>query len=215
MLKEILSVGVPAGLQGAVFSLSNIVIQSDINSLGEEVMAASAAAFNLEIIAYYVINAFGQACTTFSGQNYGAGLIHCCRKIFLITFAQGFGAMALSCGLVLLFGTPLLSLFSTDREVIDYGYIRLEYILYAEVLNLIIEMVSGFLRAFGKSLAPACIVIAGICGFRILYVATVFQWHPDFHILMAVYPVSWLITDLGMAAVLFWYRNLYMAKDGE
>lgn len=215
MLKEILSVGLPAGLQGAVFSLSNIVIQSAINSLGEEVMAASAAAFNLEIIAYYVINAFGQACTTFTGQNYGARLFSRCRKIFCITFLQGFGAMAAVCGVVLFFGTPLLTLFSTDSEVIDYGYIRLEYILGAEVLNLIIEMVSGFLRAFGKSLLPAIIVTAGICGSRILYVATIFRWKADFHTLMAVYPLSWLLTDLGMAAVLLYYRKIYMAEDGK
>ena len=213
MLKKILSVGLPAGLQGAVFSLSNIVIQSAINSLGEEVMAASAAAFNLGIIAYYVINAFGQACTTFTGQNYGARLFSRCRKIFCITFLQGFGAMAAVCGVVLFFGTPLLTLFSTDSEVIDYGYICLEYILGAEVLNLIIEMVSGFLRAFGKSLLPAIIVTAGICGSRILYVATIFRWKADFHTLMAVYPLSWLLTDLGMAAVLLYYRKIYMAED--
>ncbi|WP_299143514.1 MATE family efflux transporter [uncultured Dialister sp.] len=215
MLKEILSVGVPAGLQGAVFSLSNIVIQSAINSLGEEVMAASAAAFNLEIIAYYVINAFGQACTTFTGQNYGAGLISRCRKIFLITFGQSLGAMILVCGLILLFGTSLLSLFSTDRDVIDYGYIRLEYILGAEVLNLIIEMISGFLRGFGKSLIPAITVTAGICISRVIYVATIFRWSPDFDTLMAVYPLSWLLTDLGMAAVLLYYRKIYMAEDGK
>lgn len=178
-------------------------------------MAASAAAFNLEIIAYYVINAFGQACTTFTGQNYGARLFSRCRKIFCITFLQGFGAMAAVCGVVLFFGTPLLTLFSTDSEVIDYGYIRLEYILGAEVLNLIIEMVSGFLRAFGKSLLPAIIVTAGICGSRILYVATIFQWKTDFHTLMAVYPLSWLLTDLGMAAVLLYYREIYMAEDGK
>lgn len=111
MLKKILSVGMPAGVQGAVFSLSNIVIQSAINSLGTEVMAASAAAFNLEIIAYYVINAFGQACTTFTGQNYGAGLFSRCRKIFRITFLQGFCAMAAVCGLILFLGRPLLSIF--------------------------------------------------------------------------------------------------------
>lgn len=212
MLKEILSVGVPAGLQGAVFSLSNIVIQSAINSLGAEVMAASAAAFNLEIIAYYVINAFGQACTTFTGQNYGAGLLKRCRKILLVTFGQGFCAMVLVCGVVLFFGKPLLSIFSTDEGVIYYGYIRLEYILGAEVLNFIIEMVSGFLRGFGKSLLPAIIVATGICGSRILYVVTVFQWHPDFDTLMAVYPISWLITDIGMTAVLFYYRKLYRGE---
>lgn len=159
--------------------------------------------------------AASSVCTTFTGQNYGARLFSRCRKIFCITFLQGFGAMAAVCGVVLFFGTPLLTLFSTDSEVIDYGYIRLEYILGAEVLNLIIEMVSGFLRAFGKSLLPAIIVTAGICGSRILYVATIFQWKADFHTLMAVYPLSWLLTDLGMAAVLLYYRKIYMAEDGK
>ena len=212
-LKQILRIGVPAGVQSAMFSIANIVIQGAINSLGTVVMAASSAAFNIEIIAYDVLNSFSQACTTFVGQNYGAGLLSRCRKIFRITFLQGLGAMAAVCGLILFLGRPLLSIFSTDRGVIDLGYIRLAYILGAEVLDLIIEMVSGFLRGFGKSLGPAIMVTIIICGSRILYVATVFQWSPTFHTLMAVYPVSWLLTDLGMGAVLFYYRKLYMAED--
>ena len=204
LLSEILRIGVPAGMQGAVFSLSNIVIQAAINSLGADVMAASAAAFNLEILAYIFVNAFGQACTTFVGQNYGAGNRARCFQVAKITTFQNLAFTIFLGGLIIYFGRPLMHLFTADEAVISYGIIRIRYILLAEPLNLMIEMISGFLRGFGISFAPAAIVVTGICGSRVLYVATVFTSFSTFPVLMAVYPLSWAITAAGLLVLLWW-----------
>ncbi len=210
ILKEILRIGSPAGLQGAVFCLSNIVIQSAINSLGADVMAASAAAFNLEIMVYIFINAFGQTCTTFVGQNFGAGDMARCRRVGLITTGQNLVVTILFSAPLYIFGVPLLSLFNGDPSVVAFGMIRMAFIVLAEPLNLIIEMISGYLRGFGNSLMPALIVVFGICGSRIIYVLTVFPLSPDFTTLMTVYPVSWLITATGMGILLFVTRKKYV-----
>lgn len=201
-LKEILRIGVPAGVQSAVFALSNIVIQAAINGLGADVMAASAAAFNLEILAYIFVNAFGQACTTFVGQNFGAGRIDRCLKVAKITVIQNLIATLLISGVIIYLETSLLELFTMDEMVIAYGIIRIRYILLAEPLNMIIEMVSGFLRGFGESFMPAVLVVLGICGTRMIYVATIFPDYPTFDILMAVYPLSWAITAFALFVLL-------------
>ncbi len=211
LLKEILRIGSPAGLQSAVFCLSNIVIQAAINSLGTDVVAASAAAFNLEILAYIFVNAFGQTCTTFVGQNYGAGDFKRCRRVGVITTLQNLGVTIVICGVILYFGVPLLKLFNDDAAVVAYGLVRLEYILFAEPINLIIEMISGYLRGFGKSLGPALIVCGGICGSRLIYVFTVFTAHPIFDCLMAGYPISWVITAVCLIGLLLSTRKQLMS----
>ena len=116
ILRQILSIGTPAGVQGAVFSLSNVVIQAAINSLGAEVMAASAAAFNLEILVYYIMNSFGQACTTFTGQNYGAGLLSRCRRVGKICTLQNLAATVASSMIVLAAGPYLLPFSAPIRK---------------------------------------------------------------------------------------------------
>ena len=210
---KIVQIGLPAGIQSAVFAFANIIVQAAINSLGAEVMAASAAAFNLEILVYYIMNSFGQACTTFTGQNYGAGLLSRCRRVGKICTLQNLAATVASSMIVLAAGPYLLSVFSSDPEVIALGMIRLEFILIPEPLNMISEAVSGFLRAFGKSLAPAMAALVGICGTRILYVFTIFPTHQTFTWLMAVYPLSWLVAAAGILFVLYYYRKLYMGPD--
>mgnify|MGYP002518036846 CR=1 FL=1 len=209
LLQEILRIGSPAGLQSAVFCLSNIVIQAAINSLGTDVVAASAAAFNLEILAYIFVNAFGQTCTTFVGQNYGSGNMVRCYRVGIITTLQNLGFTIVICGAILYFGMPLLRLFNEDVAVVTYGLIRLQYILYAEPLNLVIEMISGYLRGFGESLRPALMAVVGICGIRMIYVAAFLPSHMTFNWLMAVYPLSWLMTAIGMVGLLFWVKGKY------
>lgn len=124
-LLRIVQIGLPAGIQSAVFAMANIVIQSAINSLGTTVIAASSAAFNLEILAYYVLNSFSQACTTFVGQNYGAGNMRRCRKVLGLCLAEDAIASAAAIGLILISGKFLLSIFNHDPEVIQIGYVRL------------------------------------------------------------------------------------------
>ena len=190
ILARILKIGVPAGIQGAVFSLSNIVIQSAINSLGKIVMAASSAAFNIEIMAYYILNSFGQACTTFVGQNYGAAQIDRCRKAFKLCLIEGAIATACAVGITLVSGKFLLSLFNNDPEVIRLGFIRLKFIFASYIFSTFYDGMSGYLRGFGISLTPALLTMLGVCGIRVLWVATVFPKNPCFETIMQVYPIS-------------------------
>ena len=190
ILGRILKIGVPAGIQGAVFSLSNIVIQSAINSLGKIVRAASSAAFNIEIMAYYILNSFGQACTTFVGQNYGAAQIDRCRKAFKLCLIEGVIATACAVGITLVSGKFLLSLFNNVPEVIRLGFVRFEFIFASYIFSTFYDGMSGYLRGFGISLTPALLTMLGVCGIRVLWVATVFPKNPCFETIMQVYPIS-------------------------
>ena len=194
VLGQILKIGVPAGVQGMVFSFANIIIQSAVNSLGTTVMAASSAAYNLEIFSYYIMNSFGQTCTTFVGQNYRAGQNDRCRKILRLCLLQSVAGTAASGGLILLFSRPLLSIFNQDPEVIAAGQIRLMYIFIAYLFSFAQEGLSGYLRGFGVSFIPAACAVIGICGVRLTWIFTVFRRAPSFTTIMQVYPLSLGIT---------------------
>lgn len=194
VLGQILRIGIPAGIQGMIFSFANIIVQSAVNSLGTTVMAASSAAFNLEIFAYYIMNSFGQACTTFVGQNYGAGKNDRCRKALKFCLIQSLISTVAVSGLILLFSHPLLGIFNTDPNVIATGRIRLEYIFFAYVFGFAQEGLSGYLRGFGVSFIPAACSVIGICGVRLTWIFIVFQQKPSFATIMQVYPLSLGIT---------------------
>ena len=201
MLGQILKIGIPAGVQGMIFSFANIIIQSAVNSLGTTVMAASSAAFNLEVFAYYIMNSFGQACTTFVGQNYGAGKGGRCLKTLKLCLVQSLISTAAVSGLILLFSHPLLSIFNTDPEVISTGRIRLEYIFFAYLFSFAQEVLSGYLRGFGVSFIPAACAVIGICGVRLTWIFTVFRQRPSFTTIMQVYPLSLGVTAAVILAV--------------
>ena len=190
VFKKIMRIGLPSGIQSAVFAVANIVIQSAINSLGTVVIAASSAAFNLEIFAYYVMNGFSQACTTFTGQNYGARQLKRCRKVLLLCIIEAAIATASSIALVLFFGKSLLAIFNNDPQVINIGYIRLMTVFFAYTFSMLYENMSGYLRGFGISLLPAILTVIGVCGVRLLWIFTVFPAHRTFRTIMLVYPVS-------------------------
>ena len=206
VLRRILQIGLPAGVQSAVFSISNIVIQSAINSLGTVVMAASSAAFNIEIITYYLLNSFTQACTTFVGQNFGAGELRRCRRTLLLSLGEGIAVLAAAVSTILFFGKPLLSIFNRDPAVIAVGYTRLVMVMLSHGLSLVYDVVSGYLRGFGISLVPALLTMLGVCGIRIAWVEFVFPQSRTFQTLMTVYPISLAATALLMLAALAFYR---------
>lgn len=187
---RIIKIGLPAGVQSAVFSVANIVIQSAINSLGTVVIAASSAAFNIEIFAYDILNSFSQACTTFTGQNYGAGQLKRCRKVLILSIIEDAIATAAAIILVLLSGRVLLSVFNNDPQVIKIGYTRLVMIFSAYTFSMLYENMSGYLRGFGISLLPAILTVIGVCGIRIFWIYTIFPQHRNFTVIMAAYPVS-------------------------
>lgn len=187
---KIMRIGIPAGIQSAVFSIANVIIQSAINSLGTIVMAASSAAFNIEIFAYDVLDSFGQACTTFTGQNNGAGNMKRCRKILFLCLAEDAVCTALSIVLILFFGKTILSLFTDNEQVINTGYVRLILIFTAYIFTMLYDVMSGYMRGFGISALPALLTTIGICGVRIAWIYTVFPKNRTFHTIMMAYPYS-------------------------
>ena len=205
-LRQIMRIGLPAGVQSAVFAVANIIIQAAINSLGTVVMAASSAAFNIEIIAYYVLNSFSQACATFTGQNYGARQIGRCRRVLGICILEDFIATASTIAVVLLFGHSLLALFDATPEVIAVGYTRLVMVFSAYTFSMLYEVMSGYLRGFGISLAPALLTVAGVVGVRITWIEFVFPMHRTFETIMIVYPISLAATAVLIGIALLCYR---------
>ena len=206
IFRKIMRIGLPAGIQSAIFSVSNIIIQSAINSLGTVVMAASSAAFNIEIIAYDVLNSFSQACTTFVGQNYGAGKIDRCKKTMLLSLGEDIIASAIAIVIVLLTGKYLLAIFNNDPQVIEIGYSRLLILFGSYIFTLTYEILSGYLRGFGISLVPAILTLFGVCGVRIVWINTVFPLHHTFRSIMLVYPISLATTAVLIFIALLIYR---------
>ena len=206
VLKRILHIGLPAGVQGAVFAVSNIVIQSAINSLGTVVMAASSAAFNIEVLTYDILNSFSQACTTFVGQNFGAGELKRCKRTLALCLLEGIVVLAVAITVFLSCGRTLLSIFNRDPEVIATGYIRLVIVMLSHTFSLLYELFSGYLRGFGISVVPAVLTMLGVCGIRIAWIRLVFPQLQTFRSIMLVYPISLCTTALLLFAALVYYR---------
>ncbi len=205
-LGRILRIGLPAGIQSAVFSVSNIVIQSAINDLGTVVMAASSAAFNIEIITYDILNSFSQACTTFVGQNYGAGELKRCKKTLFLCLIEGVIALAAAIALLLFSGKTLLKLFNPDPDVVETGYIRLMLIMVSHSFSLLYEIMAGYLRGFGISLTPALLTMVGVCGIRIAWIRFVFPQSRTFRTIMTAYPISLCATAILVFIALLCYH---------
>jgi len=196
LLRDIVAIGLPAGIQGMVFSFSNILIQAAVNSLGPDAMAASAAAFAIEVNVYCVLNAFAQATTTFVSQNYGAGNLPRCFQITRVGMGLDIAFTVMMGVIVIGFAREFLSLFNADETVVELGIIRFWYIVAPQFLQVFIDVLSGALRGYGFSLPPALLALVGICGVRITWLYTFFPASPDYGTLMACYPVSWLITGI-------------------
>ena len=203
VLKKILKIGIPSSLQACVFSAANIIIQSAINSLGTLVAAASSAAFNIEIFSYYVLNSFGQACTTFTGQNYGARKFDRCRKSLKLCLLEGIVIEGLMVSFLLFFGRDLISVFKPGNpELVEIGYVRVMFITTAHLLSLFYDVMSGYMRGYGISLSPALVTMCCICGIRIIWIYTVFEQFRSFTSIMAVYPLSLGVNALAIFILL-------------
>lgn len=203
---KIMQIGLPAGIQSAVFAVANIVIQGAINSLGTVVIAASSAAFNIEIIAYNVMNSFSQACTTFVGQNFGANKIDRCKKTLFLCLIEDAIASGTAILIVLITGKFLLSIFNNNPEVIEIGYTRLVIIFIAYIFSMLYEVMSGYLRGFGFSLVPAILTTVGVCVLRIIWINTIFPANRTFVTIMTAYPVSLATTAVLIFIALIIYR---------
>lgn len=212
ILKEIARIGLPAGLQGVVFSFSNICIQSALNSLGSDVVAGSAAALNFEYFVYFLLNAFTQACVTFTSQNYGAGEYARCRRVTLLCVSMGFAASTALSLIFYLLGDKALIFYTQEPVVMEYGLVRMRYCLLMQFVSVFMDVFSGSLRGLGYSLIPALISLASSCGFRLFWVYEVFPKSPDFPTLLLAYPISWLIGSLGTIFAYFIVRGRALNK---
>ncbi len=204
---KIIKIGAPAGIQGMVFSFSNVCIQSAINGFGSMAMAGSAAALNFECFGYFIINGFTQACTTFTSQNVGARNYDRCRRVFKITFICAIVGNLVLCALFLIFARPLMSIVTSDTEVIGFGLMRMQRILPADWLMCLYEVSGSALRGMGHSMVPAVITIFGTCIFRLGWVYTIFEKWSSFTMLVTVYPASWLLTGISMMTAYFLIRR--------
>lgn len=198
-LRQIMRVGVPAGLQGILFSLSNVVIQSSVNSFGEIVMAGNAAANNIETFVYASVNAFYQANISFTSQNLGAGRLDRIRPIMVRSVGCAAAAGGLLGGLAVLFGPWLLGIYSDSPAVIAAGMDRLRIVCALYALCGLMDVIVGSIRGIGYALTPMAVTLIGACGLRLVWVWTVFRL-PEFHTVRTVYlsyPISWAVTFLA------------------
>lgn len=208
-LLKIIRIGLPAGIQGSLFSISNVMIQSSVNSFGDIFMSGNAASGNVEGFVYVALNAFHQTAVNFIGQNAGAKqykrvfktLWICLGCVIVVGLSLG--------GLAYAFGPQLLSIYITDSpEAISYGMIRMGFIALPYFLCGLMDVSTGALRGMGASLSPMIISVLGVCGLRIGWLATIFQANPTPQCLYLSYPISWTITFLcQMFAFLLIYKK--------
>lgn len=194
--KMMVKIGLPAGLQGALFSISNVLIQSSVNSFGSVAMAGNSAAGNLEGFVYTAMNTFHQTAVSFTGQNYGARQFKRIGKIFLYCILCVSVVGLVSGNLFYIFGEQLLHLYSPDAEVIAYGLKRMFYICTTYFLCGIMDTIVGALRGMGYSVMPMLVSLTGACIFRVIWIWTIFAKHRTLDVLYLSYPVSWGLTAL-------------------
>ncbi len=204
-LIKIAQIGLPAGLQGSMFSIANVVIQSSINPFGKIVVAGNSAAANIEGFAFMAMNAFHQAAISFTGQNIGAGKEERVKKVLFTALSCVVITALLLGGVMLVCGEPLLWLYTDKQAVVDAGLVRLHIMAMSFALAGMMDVLVGVLRGYGYSVMPMIVSLLGVCALRLVWIATVFQL-PAFHtvdMIYITYPISWAITLTAHGICLF------------
>lgn len=214
-LLQLIKIGLPAGLQGSLFAISNVLVQSSVNSFGSVVMAGNSAAQNIEGFIYVSMNSLYQAALTFVGQNVGAREYKRVKRVtgLCVLLVAVVGA-ALG-GLALLFGKELLGIYAPGEEdVIGYGLIRLTIIAGTYLTCGIMDVLVGVLRGMGTSIVPMIVSVIGVCGVRIMWILTIFRAQRDLKVLYISYPISWVATALiHLLCVFIMYKRV--SKKGS
>ena len=205
---QIARIGLPAGLQGAMFSISNVLIQSSINSFGSDAMAGNTAASNLEGFIYTAMNAFHQTAVSFISQNTGARKFKRCLKVLVQCCVLVSVIGAGLCTLGLLFAEPLLYLYTDEVVVMEYGLLRLNFIFLTYFTCGLMDVLTGCVRGTGHSVLPMIVSLIGVCVFRIIWIYTVFETTPTLESLYMSYPISWISTAVvHFLCFMFIYRK--------
>ena len=212
MFHRIIRIGLPAGLQSVMYTSSNILIQSSVNALGTDTVAAWTAYSKIDSLFWMIVNAFGISITTFVGQNFGAGKYHRMRKSVSVCMIMSMVSSAVLIILMYSFAPWIYRLFTTDSAVIVHGVHMSRFLLPSYFIYVIIGILSGALRGTGKVLVPMLLTCGGVCSLRILWLFTAGQMYPGINTIMLSYPVSWSIT-----AVLFivYYFMKFPGKKKE
>ena len=213
-LRKVLQIGVPAGIQGMVFSIANIFIQAAVNRFGSAAIAGSAAALTYEYYCYFVVSAFSQAAVTFISQNYGAGQIERCKRIFRLTMLLSVACCGLLNVLFVWQKHFAISFFTSSPEVFHYAALRMNIVLLTQCLACSYEIAGAALRGLGYSMLPAILTVFGTCVLRLLWIYLVCPLLPGFDALMVIYPISWIVT--GAAVLVAYYvvqKKLFRPKE--
>ncbi len=211
-LRSIVKIGLPAGLQSLLFSISNVLIQSAINSFGSVLVAASSASGNVIGFADTTINSYYNAAITFTGQSMGAKEYDRIDSIAKVCTGLIFINWIVLGGAILVFGRHLLALYTSDLEVIELGMIRLKVIMTVYFTCGIMNVYPGLTRAMGYSVLPMLCTLIGACLMRIVWLFTFFAWYPTVIMLYACYPVTWILAGLGQVGSFFYAR--YKVRKG-
>ena len=216
VLGKIVRIGLPAGLQGTVFSLSNVVIQSSINSFGSSVIAGSSAASSIEGFVYISMNSISQTCVTFVGQNFGAGDEKRVKKVIWLCLAIVV-ILGLTLGnLAYINAVPLLSIYTDSAKAIEAGTLRILWVCCPYFLCGIMDVLAGGMRGLGKSTVPMIVSLLGACASRLIWIATYFQSHHTESVLFFSYPASWLLTlSVHTVCLIYVYRTWVRKKSSE
>lgn len=206
-------IGLPAGFQGAIFSISNVLIQSSVNSFGSIAMAGNTASSNIEGFIYTAMNAIYQTSLSFTSQNYGAKEYGRMKKIMWICVGLVTAVGLVLGNALLLFGRQLLGIYSTDPEVIQFGILRMQIIASTYFLCGVMDTMVGVLRGMGYSVMPMLVSLTGACAFRVIWIFTVFVMDRTLTTLYISYPVSWAITALAHFICYLVVRNKVFGKQ--
>lgn len=213
-LWRMLRIGIPAGIQGMIFSISNVIVQSSINSYGADAIAGSSAALNFEYYCYFIIQGFNGAAISFIAQNYGAGKIDRVRRVFWICMTASVSFCAFFNLLFAWQDNFFLGFFSNVAEVHYYGGIRMHIVLAFQFIACSYEIAGSSLRGMGKSMTPTVLTVFGTCLLRIVWVYVVCSYWRGYDILMTVYPVSWVLTGV-LVCTAYWMTMRKAISVGE
>ena len=215
-MKKIIRIGLPAGIQSSLFSISNVIIQSSINSFGAALVSGNAAVANIDGFLYAILNSFHQTTVNFVGQNVGARQYRRANKTVWICQGCVLAAGVVMAALLYRFGETLLGIYISDsQEAIELGMIRVTWVSLPYFLLGLLDVSTGALRGYGKSVGPMLVSVLGICGIRVLWIFTIFQI-PAYHTprwMYLSYPVSWTVTLIVQMMLFFYVRAQFLQKD--